>query len=89
MLKKNCELKNYCAYCGKKLKDNKKGYSGANRKFHKTCLDIIDYPIKEHFNYLTKANKKIKNTEEMRDIEYEKYQKAKLWAINQNLNYNF
>ena len=87
-MSKNLELKNYCAYCGKKLKENKKGYSGSNRKFHKTCLDIINYPTKEHFNFLTKANMKIKNTEENRNIEYEDYQKKKLWAINQNLKFN-
>jgi hypothetical protein len=81
------QLNNYCAYCGKKLKVNKKGYSGKNRKFHKTCLDIIEYPTKEDFNYLTKANKKIENTEEMRNIEYTDYQKKRLWFLNKSFKY--
>ena len=84
-MSKNLELKNYCAFCGKKLKETKKGYGGKNRKFHKSCLDIISFPVKEHFNYQTKSIKKIENTDEMRELEYRDYSNKRSWSINQNL----
>jgi len=40
---------NYCVICGKKLKDNKKGYEGNNRRFHSKCEEEANEEI-ELFN---------------------------------------
>jgi hypothetical protein len=43
-------LNNYCVICGRKLKDNKKGYGGNNRRFHDKCKEDKDFSIKSHNN---------------------------------------
>lgn len=80
------DLKNYCCNCGKKLKENKKGYSGKNRKFHKTCLDLIGgVPSKSDFNFIGKSDKKIPTNDETRKVEYDNYYFRLNYAMRQNL----
>lgn len=42
-----CE-NNYCVFCGKKLKDTKKGYAGNNRRFHVNCEKEINHSVDFH-----------------------------------------
>jgi len=88
---------NYCVICGKKLKDNKKGYEGNNRRFHSKCEEEAneeieffnrykeDYKqyktIKDFFNYKHKATKKTINTEETKEQDYNKYYEGQKWSM--------
>ena len=88
---------NYCVICGKKLKDNKKGYEGNNRRFHNKCEeeaneeieffnrykeDYKEYKtIKDFFNYKHKATKKTINTEETKEQDYNKYYEGQKWLM--------
>jgi len=78
-----CEHKNYCVLCGKKLKDNKKGYSGNNRWFHKDCEKEIDFKVDFHnkcvddFREMGKTIEKYKNYKTMKDFFFYKHKALK------------
>jgi hypothetical protein len=82
------ELNNYCCQCGIKLKSNKKGYAGKNRKFHNTCLqNMIDRPMESNFNYIGKANSKIATDDTTRNSEYRNYYNALMYANKKRMSY--